>query len=60
MARPDFRDSSRVLFPSWIVSHWAIITWGRFRALPREFKIIGDLKAYLMAEIGVSARVPRV
>lgn len=39
MARPDFRDSSRVLFPGWIVSHWAVITRGRFRALPREFKI---------------------
>jgi len=38
----------------------AIITGGSFQALFREFKIIGDLKTALMAEMGVIRRVPWV
>lgn len=60
MARPDLRDSFGVLFPRLIVPHWGIITEGYFRALPREFEIIRDLKAALRAERGVRHRVPLV
>lgn len=53
MARPDLRDSLR---ESFFFPVWLFLTrhnyWGSFQDLPREFKIIGDLKAALMAELG--------
>lgn len=53
MTGSDFRDSFRVLFFQLDCFSQGHNYGGNYQALSREFRITGDLKRALMAEIGV-------